>query len=251
MMTRMPARYLLVAAGLVIPVAMSAQGPHEIADGFRDPIVAPWSDLTGRCATAVRNPYVFPITRSVCRVVNLTPLGSVGGSEWSVVRYLREVIVTDTAVADTMPIDEFVLLSRARGADTGRAVWHLMRERTYEFLDTLKWTPTPVGVFLELRVCLNGTGGCHTEYLRFAGDHWRAVGQPFTRELRAQLPADHWLHKGRRLDLGTLTGVWPVSAPGDANCCPSLELPFRLLLDGDSLRLVDGGPLRRASDPPP
>jgi hypothetical protein len=102
-------------------------------------------------------------------------------------------------------------------------------------------------VYLEIGVCLNGTGGCGHDYLHFDGARWRPLRQPFSRDLQARLPPDHWLHQGRRLDLETLTGVWPVAAPGDASCCPSLELPFAVRLAGDSLVLHRAGPLRAAA----
>jgi len=76
---------------------------------------------------------------------------------------------------------------------------------------------------------------------------WRALAQPFARDLQARLPPGHWLHKGRHLDLQTLSGIWPVAAPGDPNCCPSLELPFTLALLDDALVLREAGPLRPAA----
>lgn len=244
-MPRRPApASLVLGVALATAASATAQQPREIRAGFRDTLTAAWADLLTRCVTPVDLATTASITRAVCQVRGATSLGSEGGTEWSVVRYLREVIVADTAWADTMPLDELVLVGRAPGADSARVVWHLVRERTFEFLDTLLWTPTARGTFLEVRICLNGTGGCSTEYLRFRDDAWRAVAQPFVRALQQRLPPDHRLHKGRRLDLATLDGVWPVAAPGDANCCPSFELPFRLELEGDSLRLVEAGPLR-------
>jgi hypothetical protein len=135
----------------------------------------------------------------------------------------------------------------APGAPDALLAWHVVRDRDVEFLDTLRWIPTSRAAFLELRICLNGTGGCGSEYLRLAAGEWRAVAQPFARDLQARLPHDHGLHTGLRLDLETLTGVWPVAAPGDANCCPSLELPFTLRLAGDSLVLLNARPLRPAT----
>jgi len=151
--------------------------------------------------------------------------------------------------ADTLALDELALFARAPAAPDARLVWHLVRDRDFEFLDTLQWVGTSRGVFLDLRICLNGTGGCGNEYLRFDGERWRAVTQPFARDLQARLPPDHRLHKGRWLDVATLTGIWPVAAPGDANCCPSLELPFSLRLVADALVLLDAGPLRPHQTP--
>jgi hypothetical protein len=126
--------------------------------------------------------------------------------------------------------------------------WRGRPTRAYEFLDTLRLVETSGDVFLALSLCLNGTGGCGDQYLRFDRGRWRPLTQPFARDLQARLPPEHWLHKGRQLDLETLSGVWPVSASGDGNCCPSLEMPFSLRLEGDALILRDSGPLRPARD---
>lgn len=230
----------LVAAGA------AAQQPWEVADGFRDSASVAWTDARTRCATALRTGFVTAATDSSCRVVNLVPLGTVGGRAWHVARYRRVAILADSFVTDTMELDELALFARVAGAPDARLAWHLVRDREFEFLDTLRLVETSGDVFLVLSLCLNGTGGCGDQYLRFDRDRWRPVTQPFARDLQARLPPEHWLHKGRRLDLETLRGVWPVAAPGDGNCCPSLEMPFRLRLEVDALILRDSGPLRPA-----
>jgi hypothetical protein len=180
--------------------------------------------------------------------MSLTSLGSGGGRDWHVVRYLRELIVRDTTWGDTLSLDELVLAGRVPGAGEAEVVLHWSTDRREQFLDTVMAVPTAPGLLLELTVCVNGTGGCGQDYFRLASNRWRAVSQAFIADLVARLPAGHSLHKGRRLDLATLSGVWPVAAPGDPNCCPTYEIEFRLRLDGDTLRLVEAGPLRRVPD---
>jgi len=241
------ARVLAVlVAGTIVPGA-AAQRPYAVADGFADSVRVAWTTATTRCVTPLRTGFAIPAADSSCRVVGVTSLGSTGDLDWRLARYRRRVILADTGFADTMDLDELVLLARGRDAAAAHVAWHLVRDRDFEFLDTLVWVPTSHGLFLALGLCLNGTGGCGTEYLRWDGDRWRAIAQPFARDLQARLPPDHWLHKGRQLDLETLAGVWPVAAPGDANCCPSLELPFTLQLADDALTLRSAGPLRSES----
>jgi hypothetical protein len=224
------------------PVAAQAR---NVGDGFRDTVEASWTDLTTRCVTPIENPYTAPVARSACAVRGVTPLGVLDDREWSVVRYLRELIVADSAFADTMPLDELVLIARTPGAGRGRVAWHLARDRRDEFLASLTWHDTPRGAFLTLTLCLNGTGGCQDQYLRATSGRWHVVGQAFDADLQARLPAGHRLHKGRRLDLVTLRGSVPVATDLDGNCCPSFEIPFQVRLDGDTLRLESAGPLRR------
>lgn len=243
--TRVAIAVLVTSAGAGVG---AAQQPIAPVDGFRDSARVTWSDADTRCVTTLRTGFVTPAADSSCRVVNLVPLGTAGQDDWYVARYRRSVIHADSFATDTMDLDELVLFARAPHASDARLAWHLVRDRDYEFLDTLRWVPTRHGVFLDLLTCLNGTGGCGDEYLRFDGARWRVITQPFAKDLQSRLPADHWLHKGRQLDLETLTGVWPVAAPGDANCCPSLELSFSLRLVNDALVLRDAGPLRPTPD---
>jgi len=233
---------LLGIATIATPTA--AQQPYDVADGFRDSTTVMWPDVGTRCVTILRTGYIVAVTDSSCRVVSVRSLGTVDGREWLVTRYRRGAILPDPEEPDTMDLDELVLLTHEAGSVDAQLVWHTVRDRDFEFLDSLQWVPTSHGVFLDLRTCLNGTGGCGDEYLRYRDGRWRYVPQPFTKDLQARLPPGHWLHKGRRLDLETLTGVWPVAAPGDGNCCPSLELPYTLVLVGDTLALRDAGSLR-------
>jgi len=244
-----PARRLVQCAFLVIATCAwarmaAAQKPYKLGDGFGDSVQVAWADIGTRCVTVLRTGFVMPAADSSCRVVNLTLLGAAGGREWHVARYRRSAILPDSEFTDTLDLDELALFAHAPDADEARLIWHIVRDRDIAFLDTLQWVPTSHGPFLDLLTCLNGTGGCGDAYLRFDGDRWHAIAQPFARDLQARLPPDHWLHKGRRLDLETLTGVWPVSAPGDANCCPSLEIRFSVRLEGDAMVLRDAGPVR-------
>jgi len=241
-------RVAFAVAFLALAAPARAQDPGNLADGARDSLRVTWADLTSRCVTPVANPYVTPVRRSECRVASVTPLGRGDGRDWHVVRYLRELIVQDTAWADTMPLDELVLAGRAPGAADAEVVLHWTSDRRALFLDTVVALPTAQGLLMELTVCLNGTGGCAQDYLRLAAGRWRTVIQAYVTALHARLPAEHSLHKGRQLDLATLRGVWPVAAPGDPNCCPSFEIAFQVRLDGDTMRLVEAGPLRRVPE---
>lgn len=225
----------------------SAQEPHALSDGFGDSTRVAAHEAWTRCVTPLRTNLVWAAADSTCQLVGFRPLGTAGGLAWSVARYRRSVVFDDSLDLGTMDLDELALFARAGPAPEERLVWHLVRDRDFEFLDTLRWVATTRDIFLVVTLCLNGTGGCGDEYLRFADGGWRPLEQPFARALQARLPRDHWLHKGRRLDLETLTGIWPVAAPGDGNCCPSLELPFSLELVGDTLLLREAGTLRAAS----
>jgi len=233
---------------LALAAPARAQDAGDIANGARDSLRVAWADLAARCVTPVASPYVTPVRRSGCQVASVTPLGSGDGRDWHVVRYLRELIVQDTAWADTLPLDELLLAGHAPGAPDAEVVLRWTSDRRELFLDTIVAVPMAQGMLMELTLCLNGTGGCAQDYFRLVAGRWRGVTQAYSRDLRGRLPADHSLHQGRRLDLVALTGVWPVAGPDDPNCCPSFEIAFRVRLDGDTLRLVEAGPMRRVSE---
>jgi hypothetical protein len=224
-----------------------AQQAGGLADGARDSLRLPWADVTTRCVTPGPTPYATPASGSACRVESVTALGAGQGRDWHLVRHVGELIVRDSAFTDTMPFDQLVLVGHAPGSADAEVAWRWASDRRIQFLDTAVAIPTSQGLLLELRVCLNGTGGCGYQYYRLAHGGWRPMVQAFLDDLSSRLPSGHSLHKGRTLDLATLSGVWPVAAPGDANCCPSFRIAFRLRLDGDTLRLVESGPLRRES----
>lgn len=106
------------------------------------------------------------------------------------------------------------------------------------------WVPTDQDVFLALRFCLNGTGGCHEEYLRFAGGRWHVLDQPFAKELLRTAAARSLAPQGPATRPGYPYGG--VAGIRSRRCeLPSLvgnALSLRLV--GDALTLLDAGPLR-------
>jgi hypothetical protein len=54
-----------------------------------------------------------------------------------------------------------------------------------------------------------------------------------------QTPEGWSLHKGRELDLSSLTGIQPLLGPDDANCCPAGSIGFSVSLQGRAFVLED------------
>jgi hypothetical protein len=211
---------------------------------------APWSEVTKVCLTPPPEPAGTRPNGENCRVQSILPLGDIADTAWFVTRYRRSVRFRSEGVVDSISYDELALVGRPPGSGDGVFRWHLRRERDIEFLDSVTVTPGAAGVFLEFQVCLNGTGGCSREYLLHRGGRWQPVAQPYVAALARHLPAGYQLHKGQRLDLRTLRGVWPVAQPGDANCCPSYEIAFRVRLRGSTVELESVAPLRVIPGPP-
>ena len=243
-------RMVFVLAGLVA-LAQSrdtAEGPRGVLTSL--PVA--WTELARNCHTSAPRASAADSIVRRCHAGTMSPLGEAGDSVWAVVRY-RDTVVTlprnpPGESPDTIIYDDVILAGR-RAADAGGVIrWHGRRDRSTEFLDAAIRS-TAHGTFLEIVLCLNGTGGCAMEYLHHRAGRWRPITQPFITQLQNRLPPSYSLHKGQRVDLASLSGTWPVTQPGDGNCCPSYEISFQLRLRGDSLELMSTGPLRRR--PPP
>jgi hypothetical protein len=65
------------------------------------------------------------------------------------------------------------------------------------------------------------------------------VEQPFLSSLAALAPENWALHKGREIDLRSLSGEQPLLGPDDPNSSPSGMIRFSLSLNGRALELVD------------
>lgn len=160
-------------------------------------------------------------------------------ARWYLARFRRTAVVHWTEPPDSVAWDEVVLFSRIADADSVTPRWHLMTERAIEVTEGVVAQPRAEGILLEVSVCVTGTAGCAADYLLMRGDTLTALAEPFVDALAARLPSGLSLHKGMRLDLQTLKGVWPVAAPGDGNCCPSAAFDFQIRLIGLSLVLMD------------
>lgn len=237
---------------VTLHLTASLQGPEgaEQGPGARLALHAPWSQVTTACLTPSPRPTGTRPEGGGCRVESTLPLGELADTTWFTARYRRSVHFRSEEAVDSIIYDELVVVGRAHGTGQGLLRRHVRRERDIEVLDSVTWTSSPAGVFLEVPGCLTGTGGCSREYLLYRAGRWEPVAQPYVAALARLLPPGHRLHTGQQLDLRTLQGVWPVAKPGNANCCPSYEVAFRVHLRGSTLELETVAPLRAVAQPP-
>jgi hypothetical protein len=226
-------------SGGLVSAAGAQVDPNDPREGFLSGVSAPWDRVDTDCMTELQIRTTAPVHGIECSVVSRQSMGQAQGWEWHVVRYLRHAMVAYDEFDDSLSIDELVLLARRPGADTASLRWHIRSVREFDFLMDPVWADTDDGVFLELSVCLNGTGGCREEYMRLINGRWRVLKQEFLDSLRARVPEGYRMHHGRRLDLQTMRGVQWISKPEDPNCCPSGRLDFRVRLEGERLRLLE------------
>jgi hypothetical protein len=227
--------HLLAPIALLGPAGVSAQAISEQVDsGFvRGAPSVSRGDATTACVLPLGEPFELEVRVTGCEVAEVVD----AEEGWVLVHYRRPALVTEPPETPTW-VDQVVLF--AVEGDTGELSprWRYEVERTFSFVSGLAAVRRPEGVVLELLACLNGTGGCLREYLLLRPGRLDVVAQPFVAEMQALLPAGLHLHKGMTLDLATLSGVWPVAAPEDPNCCPSRELAFEVRFVGTALELV-------------
>ena len=178
-----------------------------------------------------------PVVDLGCSVAESVPLGAASGAAAWMLRYRRVATQDYEEFIDTLSIDEFVLV---RQLATGRfeAIWRLSRDRTYEFLEDVRFAAKDRGTLVSYLICLNGTGGCEQRFLYGGPGGWTEVDQSFRDALLVYVPEGWSIHKGRRIDVTTLRGVQPIVLPTDANCCPSGAIAFTVELWDRDLRLV-------------
>lgn len=95
------------------------------------------------------------------------------------------------------------------------------------------------GTVLEARVCMSGTTECGSEFAIWGSRGVSKIEDHTLAEIRSQLPKGFDLNTNPQLDLVTLTGRGNAFARGDADCCPSASIAFKLRLDGTALHVQD------------
>lgn len=195
-------------------------------------------------------PHGDSLVATRCEVLSYRRLDSAPGGPWFVAEYRLTSVYTplsplpgdaraksrEQSERDTVTHGEVVLLASA-GPGQLRPVWHQLFD--YGVIRSMRIAVAPAvgrATLLSVKSCVNGTGGCHQEFLRRASDgRWGPVNQVWLLQLPRGFP-DRIQH-GFSINPRTLRGEAAFYGTRDANCCPSQMLNFWLTLRGDSLVL--------------
>jgi hypothetical protein len=224
------ARALLVAA--LLPAAAAGQDVTDDTGGeMLDPAPRAAADPFAACST---EPWQAGGVETSCDVVEaidlMTPVEA-----W-LLRYRRSAELPEGDVTSVVEIEELALIEASGGGY--RVLWRLPADLRFESLGTVSIAQLGAATVVSYWACLQGTGGCTQQFLMRDGG-WSILAQPYLADLAALAPPDWSLHKGREIDLGSLTGVQPLAGPEDPNCCPSGSIRFSLALQGGALVLLD------------
>ncbi|MEN8376350.1 MAG: hypothetical protein ABFS34_12955 [Gemmatimonadota bacterium] len=213
------------------PAAAQADAMDVVSGGFLSPAPRARVDIFEACATRLEIP---DLNEEGCTVVEALDLGT--PVEAWLLRYQRPSMYESGDVSFAIDVEEFVL---AEAAGSGyRIVWRLPVQ------EYMLGRAVDIGHFgdasvIGFYVCARGTGGCAQQFLARDGGGWSVVAQPYLSGLAGLAPADWTLHKGRTIDLRSLTGVQPLAGPEDPNCCPSGMIRFSVAFQGGALVLGD------------
>lgn len=132
-----------------------------------------------------------------------------------------------------------VLYEGVPGSKVVRRLFALQEDETRILpapLKVLEISGVPV---LESRVCMTGTNECGSEFAFWRNGRIEMIKDHTVAEIRKGLPRGYDLHTNPQIDIASLSGQGKASTRGDADCCPSASIAFKLRLDGTELHLQD------------
>jgi hypothetical protein len=112
--------------------------------------------------------------------------------------------------------------------------------------DEAKILPAPLSVLeldgrtvIESRVCMTGTTECGSEFAIWNDRRIAKIENHTVAEIRERLPRGYDLNTTPQIDLASLSGKGKAWTRGDADCCPSATIAFKLRLNGEELHVED------------
>jgi hypothetical protein len=112
--------------------------------------------------------------------------------------------------------------------------------------DEARILPAPLRVLelegqtlIESRVCMSGTTECGSEFARWDSGRVGKIENHTVAEIRERLPQGYDLNTTPQIDLASLSGKGTARTRGDADCCPSATIAFKLRLSGAELHVQD------------
>lgn len=132
-----------------------------------------------------------------------------------------------------------VLYESLPGGRSVRKLYAVQDDETNVRLAPLSVLTVGDATVLESQVCMTGTAECGREIATWSPGGVTAIEDHTVAEIRAQLPKGYDLKLNPAIDLAALTGAGKAWAKGDADCCPSGRIQFKLRLEDRKLHVVD------------
>jgi len=132
-----------------------------------------------------------------------------------------------------------VLFEGVKGSKVVHCVFAVQEDEARILLAPLQVVETGTGTVLESRICMSGTTECGSEFARWSDGRVEKIEDHTIVEIRSHLPRGYDLSTNPQINLPALTGLGKASTRGDADCCPSATIAFRLRLEGTELHVED------------
>jgi hypothetical protein len=132
-----------------------------------------------------------------------------------------------------------VLFEGVNGSRVVRCLFAIQEDEARILLAPLHVLAISDGTVLEARVCMSGTTECGSEFVTWGDGAVEKIADHTVAEIRAQLPRGYDLNTNPEIDLSTLSGRAKAWTRGDADCCPSATIAFKLRLEGTELHVED------------
>jgi hypothetical protein len=132
-----------------------------------------------------------------------------------------------------------VLFEGVKGSKVVHCLFAVQEDEARILLAPLRVVETGTGTVVESRVCMSGTTECGNEFASWSDGRVELIEDHTIAEIRAHLPQGYDLSTNPQIDLAALSGQGRASTRGDADCCPSASIAFKLRLDGRELHVED------------
>ena len=208
------------ALALVWGVVSTAQGANEQAKFAPVPI----SRARGVCVTGSGLvPRWDGAPHPDCQV-SWAELGQLGGE-----RALYEGrYVWASPEFPAYKVVSVIVYERTNSGEVVTPLLALSQDETHVFLKEVHLRTVGSMHFVEVRQCLNGTGGCWQEFYKWSPGGLSKVAPSIDEQVRRLVPSGYRINKGARVNLEAMSGEVGLWLESDPNCCPSASMRFSL-----------------------
>ena len=132
-----------------------------------------------------------------------------------------------------------VLYESLPGGRLVRKLYAVQDDEAHVRLAPLRVLTVGGQTIIESQVCMSGTDECGRELATWTPGAVKAVEDHTVKEIRAQLPKGYDLKETPVIDLAALSGAGKAWKKGDADCCPSAKIRFKLRFEDRALHVHD------------
>ncbi len=132
-----------------------------------------------------------------------------------------------------------VLYEGVKGSRVLRRLYAVQDDESHVKADPLRVLTIDDTTIVEARVCMSATGECGRDLATWTDGSIEPMKDHTVADIRALLPKGYDINLMPEIDLTALRGTGKAWAKGDADCCPSAKIEFKLRLEDGALHVRD------------